>query len=138
MQKRRISRYVRMLFIDPCDADNKEDVDGETDGVSASKIKLREFLSGYKKVWFRGRWLSVVHSPSACKGRGSLDAQIEFILAAKMKVHYYFNSINIFHFKSNSLLFISILNWTKSIIKHQYNFEIIFHFNYSSKLYHYV
>ena len=50
MQKRRISRYVRMLFIDSCDADNKEDVDGETDGVSASKIKLREFLSGYKKV----------------------------------------------------------------------------------------
>merc|ERR1712018_517881 len=30
--------------------------------------------------------LSVVHSPSACKGRGSLDALIEFILAAKMKV----------------------------------------------------
>ena len=58
-----------------------------------------------------GGWgLSVVHSPSACKGRGSLDAQIEFILAAKMKVHYYFNSINIFHSKSDSLLFISILN----------------------------
>merc|ERR1712226_1270797 len=30
--------------------------------------------------------MGAVHSPSACKGRGSLDAQIEFILAAKMKV----------------------------------------------------
>ena len=95
MQKRRISRYVLMLFIGPCDADNKEDVDGETDGVSANNIKLREFLSGYKKVRTRGWWLSVVHSPSACKGRGSLDAQIEFILAAKMKVQYCFKSTNI-------------------------------------------
>ena len=105
MQKRRISRFVRMLFIDPCDADNKEDVDGETDGVSASKIKLREFLSGYKKVRTRGRWLSVVHSPSACKGRGSLDAQIEFILAAKMKVQNY-SIIVLFHFfQLNRILF---------------------------------
>merc|ERR1712066_1158667 len=28
----------------------------------------------------------VIHSPSACKGRGSLDAQLEFILDTKMKV----------------------------------------------------
>ena len=117
MQKRRISRFVRMLFIDQCDADNQEDVDGETDGVSASKIKLREFLSGYKKVRTRGRWLSVVHSPSACKGRGSLDAQIEFILAAKMKVHHYLDSTNILHLQSNLLLFISFLNFHKKYNK---------------------
>ena len=43
-------------------------------------------------------WLLVIPSPSACKGRGSLDAQLEFILATKMKVHLYILEISIINF----------------------------------------
>ena len=49
---------------------------------------------GYKKLIASWWWLLVVHSPSACKGRGSLDAQLEFILATKMKVYFYNENYN--------------------------------------------
>ena len=52
MQQRRILRYVLTFFICPCDADDKEDVDGETDGVSANNIKTLNwgnFLQGIKR-----------------------------------------------------------------------------------------